>query len=76
MGLATLRGEMIAWIIGLDLILEYALAAVAVWPLAGSSYVVKVFANDLGWNIPGIRFPRPMGLDAPSTHGRRNRCRP
>ncbi len=46
---ATL-GELIAWIIGWDLILEYALAAVAV-AIGWSSYVASI-AKDVDWNIP------------------------
>jgi APA family basic amino acid/polyamine antiporter len=58
---ATL-GELIAWIIGWDLILEYALAAVAV-AVGWSSYVVSV-ANDLGWNIPARFASSPYAFDA------------
>ena len=50
---ATL-GELIAWIIGWDLILEYALAAVAV-AIGWSSYVVSV-ARDLGLSFPRVRL--------------------
>jgi APA family basic amino acid/polyamine antiporter len=49
-GYATL-GELIAWIIGWDLILEYALGAVTV-AIGWSGYVVS-FLADLGINFPG-----------------------
>ncbi len=58
---ATL-GELIAWIIGWDLILEYALAAVAV-AIGWSSYVVSV-ARDLGWVIPARFASAPYAFDA------------
>src|SRR5580765_1356956 len=48
-GYATL-GEFIAWIIGWDLVLEYALGAVTV-SIGWSGYVVS-FLRDLGINIP------------------------
>ncbi|HET9708063.1 MAG TPA: amino acid permease [Gemmatimonadales bacterium] len=48
-GYATL-GELIAWIIGWDLILEYALGAVTV-AIGWSGYVVS-FLHDIGINIP------------------------
>jgi APA family basic amino acid/polyamine antiporter len=48
-GYATL-GELLAWIIGWDLILEYALGAVTV-AIGWSGYVVS-FLQDLGINIP------------------------
>ena len=49
-GYATL-GELIAWIIGWDLILEYALGAVTV-AIGWSGYVVS-FLRDIGINVPG-----------------------
>src|SRR5271167_1645407 len=58
---ATL-GELFAWIIGWDLILEYALAAVAV-AIGWSSYVVSV-ANDLGVRIPARFASSPYAFDA------------
>jgi APA family basic amino acid/polyamine antiporter len=58
---ATL-GELIAWIIGWDLILEYALAAVAV-AIGWSSYVVSV-ANDLGVTVPARFASSPYAFDA------------
>ena len=48
-GYATL-GELIAWIIGWDLVLEYALGAVTV-AIGWSGYVVS-FLHDIGWNVP------------------------
>ena len=48
-GYATL-GELIAWIIGWDLILEYALGAVTV-AIGWSGYVVS-FLRDVGINLP------------------------
>ena len=48
-GYATL-GEFIAWIIGWDLILEYALGAVTV-AIGWSGYVVS-FLKDIGINVP------------------------
>ena len=58
---ATL-GELIAWIIGWDLILEYALAAVAV-AIGWSSYVVSV-ARDLGLSVPARFASAPYAFDA------------
>jgi APA family basic amino acid/polyamine antiporter len=58
---ATL-GELIAWIIGWDLILEYALAAVAV-AIGWSSYVVSV-ARDLGLSVPARFTSAPYAFDA------------
>jgi APA family basic amino acid/polyamine antiporter len=57
---------LIAWIIGWDLILEYALAAVAV-AIGWSSYVVSV-ARDLGWIIPTRFASAPYAFDA-GLHG-------
>ena len=48
-GYATL-GEFIAWIIGWDLVLEYALGAVTV-AIGWSGYVVS-FLHDIGINVP------------------------
>jgi basic amino acid/polyamine antiporter, APA family len=48
-GYATL-GELVAWIIGWDLILEYALGAVTV-AIGWSGYVVS-FLHDVGINVP------------------------
>jgi APA family basic amino acid/polyamine antiporter len=57
-GYATL-GELVAWIIGWDLVLEYALGAATV-AVGWSAYVVS-FLNDLG-----IQFP-PLLSAAPGT---------
>ena len=64
-GYATL-GELVAWIIGWDLILEYALGAATV-AVGWSAYVVS-FLRDFG-----IHFP-PL-LSAAPGHGRRARRR-
>src|SRR5881409_3808235 len=48
-GYATL-GELIAWVIGWDLVLEYALGAVTV-AIGWSGYVVS-FLHDVGINVP------------------------
>ena len=61
---ATL-GELIAWIIGWDLILEYAVAAAAV-AVGWSGYVVNV-AHDLGIDIPAKFASAPYVFDA-ATH--------
>ncbi len=58
-GYATL-GELLAWIIGWDLILEYLFAASTV-AVGWSGYVVS-FLRDLGINIP------PQYTSAPYTH--------
>jgi len=57
-GYATL-GELIAWIIGWDLILEYALGAVTV-AIGWSGYVVS-FLKDVGINVP-CAFSAARGL--------------
>jgi APA family basic amino acid/polyamine antiporter len=46
---ATL-GELVAWIIGWDLILEYAFGAATV--AVGWSGHLRAFLHDLGWNLP------------------------
>ena len=48
---ATL-GELIAWIIGWDLILEYAFGAATV--AVGWSGHLRAFLRDVGWNLPAI----------------------
>ena len=50
---ATL-GELVAWVIGWDLILEYAVGAVAV-SIGWSGYVVSL-ARDIGLNLPARRM--------------------
>ena len=62
---ATL-GELIAWIIGWDLILEYAVGAVTV-AIGWSGYVVS-FARDVGINIPEQFASAPLKYD-PASHG-------
>src|ERR671937_78540 len=64
-GYATL-GEIFAWIIGWDLVLEYALGAVTV-AIGWSGYVVS-FLKDIGINVPcalsaarGVAVPCPAG---------------
>jgi APA family basic amino acid/polyamine antiporter len=55
-------GELIAWIIGWDLILEYAVAAAAV-AVGWSGYLVNV-AHDLGVSIPARFASAPYAYDA------------
>ncbi len=62
---ATL-GELVAWIIGWDLILEYAVGAVTV-AIGWSGYVVS-FARDLGIDIPSLFASAPLAFDSAS-HG-------
>ena len=65
---ATL-GELIAWIIGWDLILEYAVGAIAV-AIGWSGYVVS-FAKDFGLNIPARFASAPLTLRPRATTGLR-----
>lgn len=58
---ATL-GELIAWIIGWDLILEYAVGATTV-AIGWSGYVVSL-ARDLGINLPMRFVSSPLSYDA------------
>jgi APA family basic amino acid/polyamine antiporter len=58
---ATL-GELIAWMIGWDLILEYAVAAVAV-AIGWSAYVVS-FARDFGIELPSRLVSAPFAYDS------------
>ena len=58
---ATL-GELVAWIIGWDLILEYAVGAIAV-SIGWSGYVVS-FAGDFGLSIPARFASSPLTYDA------------
>jgi APA family basic amino acid/polyamine antiporter len=60
---ATL-GELVAWIIGWDLILEYAVGAVTV-AIGWSGYVVS-FAGDIGINIPAKLASAPLAFDSAS----------
>jgi len=61
---ATL-GELVAWIIGWDLILEYAVGAVTV-AIGWSGYVVS-FAKDIGIIIPSKLASAPLAFDS-ATH--------
>ncbi len=58
---ATL-GELVAWIIGWDLILEYAVGAIAV-AIGWSGYVVSL-AGDLGLVLPARFVSAPISFDA------------
>jgi basic amino acid/polyamine antiporter, APA family len=58
---ATL-GEFVAWIIGWDLILEYAVGAVAV-AIGWSGYAVS-FARDFGLDLPPQLVSAPLSYDA------------
>jgi basic amino acid/polyamine antiporter, APA family len=60
---ATL-GELVAWIIGWDLILEYAVGAIAV-AIGWSGYVVS-FARDFGINIPPEFASSPLAYNSTS----------
>src|SRR5688500_4057569 len=53
-------GELLAWIIGWDLILEYSLGAATV-AVGWSGYVVS-FLRDLGINFP-LQWANPAGVD-------------
>jgi len=63
-GYATL-GELIAWIIGWDLILEYAVGAITV-AIGWSGYVVS-FLHDCGIHIPRRFQPREDAVDRDSS---------
>jgi APA family basic amino acid/polyamine antiporter len=65
-GYATL-GELLAWIIGWDLILEYLFAASTV-AVGWSGYVVS-FLKDLGINIPAQYTAAPYSHTAPPDAG-------
>ncbi len=54
-------GELIAWIIGWDLILEYALGATTV-AIGWSGYVVSFF-KDLGIVVPAVYASAPFAFD-------------
>ncbi len=66
---ATL-GELIAWIIGWDLVLEYALGAATVG-IAWSEYLNKLLAY-LGMNIPYQWCHSPFEASAAGVHGMMN----
>ncbi len=59
-GYGTL-GEFIAWIIGWDLILEYAFGAATV-AVGWSGYVVSLFRDTLGINFP-LELSAPPGME-------------
>ena len=61
---ATL-GELVAWIIGWDLILEYGVGAIAV-AIGWSGYVVS-FLRDFGVNLPAHFASSPLAYDS-ATH--------
>jgi basic amino acid/polyamine antiporter, APA family len=61
---ATL-GELVAWIIGWDLILEYAVGAVTV-AIGWSGYVVS-FARDFGLDLPARFASAPLAYDSASS---------
>jgi len=61
---ATL-GEIFAWVIGWDLILEYSLGATAV-AIGWSGYILS-FLKDLGLNFPAALSSSPIAFD-PQTH--------
>src|SRR5580700_11117991 len=58
-------GEFVAWVVGWDLIFEYALGAATV-AIGWSGYVVS-FLNDLGIAVPGAFAGAPLTYDA--AHG-------
>jgi basic amino acid/polyamine antiporter, APA family len=58
-------GELIAWIIGWDLVFEYALGATTV-AIGWSGYVVS-FLNDFGITVPAAYATAPLSFDA--AHG-------
>src|SRR6266851_4144727 len=60
---ATL-GELVAWIIGWDLILEYAVGAVTV-AIGWSAYAVS-FARDFGLDLPARFVSAPLAYDSAS----------
>ena len=65
-GYGTL-GEFIAWIIGWDLILEYAFGAATV-AVGWSGYVVSLFRDTLGINFP-LALSAPPGMEIKSAAG-------
>jgi len=65
-GYGTL-GEFVAWIIGWDLILEYAFGAATV-AVGWSGYVVSLFRDTLGINFP-LSLSAPPGMAIKDTAG-------
>ncbi|MGB7202371.1 MAG: amino acid permease [Pyrinomonadaceae bacterium] len=65
-GYGTL-GEFVAWIIGWDLILEYAFGAATV-AVGWSGYVVSLFRDTLGINFP-LALAAPPGMEIKSATG-------
>lgn len=65
-GYGTL-GEFVAWIIGWDLILEYAFGAATV-AVGWSGYVVSLFRDTLGINFP-LALSAPPGMQIRDTAG-------
>lgn len=65
-GYGTL-GEFIAWIIGWDLILEYAFGAATV-AVGWSGYVVSLFRDTLGINFP-LALSAPPGIEIKNAAG-------
>ena len=65
-GYGTL-GEFVAWIIGWDLILEYAFGAATV-AVGWSGYVVSLFRDTLGMNFP-LALAAPPGMEIKSATG-------
>src|SRR4051812_10362165 len=56
----TTMGEFVAWIIGWDLVLEYAVGAATV-AIAWSQYFNRVLGF-MGWNIPWQWYHSPMQI--------------
>ena len=65
-GYGTL-GEFVAWIIGWDLILEYAFGAATV-AVGWSGYVVSLFRDTLGINFP-LALAAPPGMEIKAADG-------
>ncbi|MEO6654991.1 MAG: amino acid permease [Pyrinomonadaceae bacterium] len=65
-GYGTL-GEFVAWIIGWDLILEYAFGAATV-AVGWSGYVVSLFRDTLGINFP-LALAAPPGMEIKAANG-------
>ena len=61
-------GELIAWIIGWDLVLEYALGAATV-AVAWSEYLNKFLHQTVGWEIPYAWCHSPFQISQAGEHG-------